>query len=65
MPGCFRPKPEASARPGKQIIIAPLHQGHVAGSTSREKKIKYHLSFSGEFTGQVLRELSFSNRLFA
>jgi len=38
MPGCFRPKPKAFSGPGKQIIIATLHQGHVAGSTSREKE---------------------------
>lgn len=31
----------------------------------RKKKIKYHLSFSGKFMGQVLRELSFLHRLFA
>lgn len=31
----------------------------------RKKKIKYHLSFSGELTSQVLKELSFLHLLFA
>lgn len=45
--------------------MGSLHQGHFAGCTSRGGKKINNLSFFREFMGQILRELSFSHRLFA